>query len=54
MNNASIISTKALTRHFVMGDQVVRALDGVDLDVAAGEFLAIHFRVHLQAGQVDQ
>ena len=41
MNNASIISTKALTRHFVMGDQVVRALDGVDLDVAAGEFLAI-------------
>ena len=41
MNNASIISTKALTRHFVMGDQVVRALDGVDLDVTAGEFLAI-------------
>ena len=28
-------------RFFTVGDQVVRALDHVDLDIAAGEYLAI-------------
>lgn len=41
MNHEIMISTRALTRHFTMGEQVVRALDGVDLEVTAGEFLAI-------------
>jgi putative ABC transport system ATP-binding protein len=35
------ISTKDLTRHYAMGDSVVRALDGVSLDVAPGEFVAL-------------
>ena len=28
-------------RLFTVGDQVVRALDDIDLDIAAGEYLAI-------------
>ncbi len=36
-----IIHTHGLHRHFTMGDQVVHALDGVDMDVRAGEFMAV-------------
>ncbi len=36
-----LIRIRNLTKHYVMGDTVVRALDGVDLDVEEGEFLAI-------------
>jgi len=36
-----IIHITNLTRHFQMGEQTVRALDGVDLTVMPGEFLAI-------------
>jgi putative ABC transport system ATP-binding protein len=36
-----LIRIRNLTKHYVMGDTVVRALDGVDLDVEVGEFLAI-------------
>ena len=36
-----IIRITNLTRHFQMGEQTVRALDGVDLTVMPGEFLAI-------------
>ncbi|MFO0973437.1 MAG: ABC transporter ATP-binding protein [Phycisphaerae bacterium] len=36
-----VIRIRNLTKHYVMGDTTVRALDGVDLDVREGEFLAI-------------
>jgi putative ABC transport system ATP-binding protein len=36
-----IISCRNLTKIYRMGDQDVRALDGVDLDIHAGEFVAI-------------
>src|SRR5579862_686701 len=36
-----VISVKKLTRKYVMGDIVVHALRGVDLDVKRGEFLAV-------------
>src|SRR5579872_1497793 len=36
-----VISVKNLTRKYVMGDIVVHALRGVDLDVKRGEFLAV-------------
>ncbi len=37
----SIINITNLTRYFRMGEQVVRALDGIDLRVMPGEFLAV-------------
>jgi putative ABC transport system ATP-binding protein len=37
----SLIRTASLSRHFVMGDQTVRALDGVDVEIQSGEFLAV-------------
>jgi putative ABC transport system ATP-binding protein len=39
--NSSIIHTHNLHRDFTMGDQIVHALDGVDLEVNAGDFLAV-------------
>jgi putative ABC transport system ATP-binding protein len=36
-----IAQTENLERHFYLGTQTVRALDGVDLVVEAGEFLAL-------------
>lgn len=36
-----VIDAKGLVREYVMGTQSVRALDGVDLQVAAGEFVAL-------------
>ncbi|MEY2758506.1 MAG: hypothetical protein RIR33_2284 [Pseudomonadota bacterium] len=36
-----IISCRGLTKIYRMGDQDVRALDGVDLDIHTGEFVAI-------------
>jgi ABC-type lipoprotein export system ATPase subunit len=36
-----LIEISRLERHFKMGDTVVKALDGVDLTVAAGEFLCL-------------
>ncbi len=41
MTTQSLIHTQGLTRHFEMGGQVVRALDGVDVDIQTGEFLAV-------------
>ncbi len=39
--NKPIISCRNLTKVYRMGDQEVRALDGVDLDIHEGEFVAI-------------
>ena len=36
-----LITIKNLKKHYVMGDETVKALDGVDMDVDAGEYLAI-------------
>jgi putative ABC transport system ATP-binding protein len=36
-----VIETRGLMKTYVLGDSVIRALDGVDLDVAEGEMLAI-------------
>ena len=36
-----LIRARALTRRYLVGKQEVRALDGVDLDVAPGEFVAL-------------
>jgi putative ABC transport system ATP-binding protein len=38
---AALLETRGLTRHYPMGDTVVRALDGVSLAVQEGEFLAL-------------
>ena len=36
-----LIHTEGLCRHFQMGEQTVRALDGVDVAIASGEFVAV-------------
>ncbi|MBM4221199.1 MAG: ABC transporter ATP-binding protein [Gammaproteobacteria bacterium] len=36
-----MIRLEQLTRTFAVGDQLVRALDGVDLQVAAGEYISL-------------
>jgi len=36
-----MIQIRQMTKHYRMGDSVVHALDGVDLDVGAGEFVSI-------------
>ena len=36
-----IAALRGIERHYLMGDNVVRALDGIDLDIHRGEYLAI-------------
>jgi putative ABC transport system ATP-binding protein len=36
-----VIETRKVTKHYVMGDLVVKALRGIDLTVTSGEFVAI-------------
>ena len=36
-----MIEVKELSRHYRMGPTTVKALDGVDFSIAAGEFVAI-------------
>ena len=38
---AGTIRTEAVCRHFKMGDSVIRAVDGVSLEVGGGEFVAL-------------
>ena len=38
--NGAAICTDALTRHYRMGSAVIRAVDGITLEVRAGEFVA--------------
>jgi putative ABC transport system ATP-binding protein len=40
-DNVPIIRLRDIRKVYTMGDQTVRALDGVDLDVFSGEFVAI-------------
>ncbi len=41
METEPLIRAQALARRYLVGKQEVRALDGVDLDVARGEFVAL-------------
>lgn len=41
MSGAPVLSVRALSRHYASGGGLVRALDGVSLDVAAGELVGI-------------
>lgn len=38
---SALISTKALAKTYQMGDSIVHALDGVNIDIDTGEFVAI-------------
>ena len=40
-SNVPVIQTDGLARHYIMGDEQVRALDGVDLTIERGEMVAI-------------
>ncbi|MGC8669104.1 MAG: ABC transporter ATP-binding protein [Chthonomonadales bacterium] len=39
--NEYVVRTKDLVKEYVMGDQVLRALNGVDLDIYRGEYISI-------------
>jgi putative ABC transport system ATP-binding protein len=41
MSTEMLIRAKNLRRHFKMGQEVVRALDGVDLEIYQGDFLGV-------------
>jgi len=41
MINGRVIETRELTKHYEMGELVVKALRGIDLTIASGEFVAI-------------
>jgi len=38
---SALIACRDLVRVYTMGDQTVRALDGVSVDIAAGEYVAV-------------
>jgi putative ABC transport system ATP-binding protein len=39
--NETIIAGRGLVKHFLLGDQLVRALDGVDVEIPEGQFTVI-------------
>ena len=39
--NKKIIELKNVTKHYAMGENIVKALDGVDISIEEGEFVAI-------------
>ncbi len=40
-SNEYVVRTKGLVKEYTMGDQVLRALNGVDLDIFRGEYISI-------------
>ena len=36
-----VIKTEDLSKHYILGVETVKALDGVDLEIATGEFVAV-------------
>lgn len=40
-SHTSIVTTKAVTRHFIDGDKEIQVLKGIDFEVQEGEFVAI-------------
>jgi putative ABC transport system ATP-binding protein len=40
-SNEYVVRTKGLVKEFTMGDQTLRALNGVDLDIRRGEYISI-------------
>ena len=38
--NESLIRLEAITKHYLMGGETIRALDGVDLSIAKNEYIA--------------
>ena len=41
MTNSSLVQARALRKEFGRGDGLVRAVDGIDLDIAPGERVAV-------------
>ena len=41
MSYDTVIELRNLLRHYTMGDETVKALDGVDLDIGRGEYVSI-------------
>src|SRR5579883_3683106 len=41
MAHEYVVRTRGLVKEFRMGDEVVRALNGVDLDIRRGEYISI-------------
>src|ERR1041384_3861024 len=41
MANEYVVRTKNVVKEYTMGDQTVRALNGVDLDIFRGEYISI-------------
>jgi putative ABC transport system ATP-binding protein len=41
VRNSTAIRTENLCRHYTMGEALIRAVDGISIQVAAGEFLAL-------------
>jgi len=41
MDNPPILEVRGVTKHYLLGGEVVRALDGVSLSVRGGEYVAI-------------
>lgn len=41
MSKKSVISLKNVKKYYLMGENVVRALDGIDIEVEKGDFVAI-------------
>ena len=39
--NAGVIRIENLSRHYTMGDAIIRAVDGISLEVGEGEFVAL-------------
>ncbi|WP_036538511.1 ATP-binding cassette domain-containing protein, partial [Nocardia cyriacigeorgica] len=41
MTQPAVLELSNVNKEYLVGDQVVRALDGISLDIAAGEFTSI-------------